>query len=63
MGTTVRPEISEKSKYWIERHRYYELKHFCLQYPVWQKAYSALDGCCSRSASVVADLGSSEKSD
>lgn len=43
MGTTIRPELSEKNKYWIERHRYYELKHFCLQYPTWRKAYSSLD--------------------
>ena len=32
MGTAIRPEISGKNKYWIERHRYYELKHFCLQF-------------------------------
>lgn len=34
MGTTIRPELSEKNPYWIERHRYYELKHFCLQYSI-----------------------------
>ena len=44
MGTTIRPELSGRHKYWIERHRYYELKHFCLQYPKWKKAYTALDG-------------------
>ena len=44
MGTTIRPELSEKNPYWIEKHRYYELKHFCLQYPIWRKAYSVLDG-------------------
>jgi hypothetical protein len=44
MGTTIRPELSEKNRYWIEKHRYYELKHFCLQYPIWKKAYAALDG-------------------
>ena len=32
MGTTLRAELSEKNPYWIEKHRYYELKHFCLQY-------------------------------
>lgn len=48
MGTTIRPEISKKNKYWIERHRYYELKHFCLQYPIWRKAYAALDGLSVR---------------
>ena len=43
MGTRIRAELSEKNKYWISRHRYYELKHFCLQYPLWKKAYTALD--------------------
>ena len=37
MSTTIRPEISSGNKYWISRHRYYELKHFCLQYPEWVK--------------------------
>ncbi len=44
MSTNIRPTLSYKNKYWIERHRYYELKHFCLQYPIWKKAYMALDG-------------------
>ena len=44
MGTTIRPELSEKNPYWIERHRYYELKHFCLQYPIWKKTYEAMIG-------------------
>ena len=43
MSTTTRPELSPKNKYWIERHRYYELKHFCLQYPVWKKLKDAID--------------------
>jgi hypothetical protein len=28
-----------KNKYYINKHRHYELKHFCLQYPIWKKAY------------------------
>lgn len=39
MGTVIRPKISEKNKYYIDKHRYYELKHFCLQYREWKKAY------------------------
>lgn len=42
------PELSEKNPYWIERHRYYELKHFCLQYPLWKKMYEAIDGASRR---------------
>lgn len=39
MGTIIRPEISRNNRYWIDKHRHYELKHFCLQYPEWKKAY------------------------
>lgn len=48
MGTEIRPELSDKNPYWIGKHRYYELKHFCLQYPIWKKAYDALDGLSKR---------------
>lgn len=43
MSTLIRPELSENNRYWIEKHRYYELKHFCLQYPLWKRAYNALE--------------------
>ena len=48
MGTNIRPEISERNPYWISKHRYYELKHFCLQYNGWASAYKALDGKMAR---------------
>ena len=50
MATTIRPELSEKNPYWIEKHRYYELKHFCLQYPIWRKAYASLNSFSSKPA-------------
>ena len=43
MSTVLRAELSTKNKYYIDRHRYYELKHFCLQYPLWKKAYAELE--------------------
>ena len=43
MATVIRPELSIKNKYHIDKHRHYELKHFCLQYPTWKKAYVDLD--------------------
>lgn len=43
MATLIRAEISQKNKYWIDKHRHYELKHFCLQYPDWKKAYADFD--------------------
>lgn len=44
MGTVLRAELSKKNRYWIDKHRHYELKHFCLQYPEWKKAYLEMDG-------------------
>lgn len=44
MSTVLRAELSEKNKYYVDKHRYYELKHFCLQYPTWKKLYSEIDG-------------------
>ena len=38
----MRPELSTKNKYWIDKNRYYELKYFCLQYNTWKKTYAAL---------------------
>ena len=38
MATIIRPEISQRNRYWIDKHRHYELKHFCLQYPIWKKS-------------------------
>ena len=58
MATVVRPELSEKNKYWIDRHRYYELKHFCLQYLSWKKTYAAIDEL-SRTSSVFDRMPSS----
>ncbi len=58
MSTTTRPELSEKNPYWIEKHRYYELKHFCLQYPIWKKAREALSGLNPRSMNAVVFTGS-----
>lgn len=43
MATVIRPELSMKNKYWIDKHRHYELKHFCLQYPMWKRTYRALE--------------------
>lgn len=43
MATVIRAQISEKNRYWIDKHRHYELKHFCLQYREWKKAYAEFD--------------------
>lgn len=44
MSTKIHAEISKKNPYWINKHRYYELKHFCLQYDIWNDASKALLG-------------------
>ena len=44
MATEIRPELSQKNEYWIPKHRYYELLHFCRQYEGWKKAIVGIDG-------------------
>lgn len=44
MAVTRKPELSKTSPYYLPKERYYELKHFCLQAPAWEKAY---EGYCS----------------
>lgn len=44
MSTRTIPEISTNKKYHINKERFYELKHFCLQYPEWKKKYLNLSG-------------------
>lgn len=63
MGTVIRPEVSSKNTYYILRHRYYELKHFCLQYPEWKREYRSLDGLTSRSASGIEHVTGGSVSD
>ena len=43
----------DTNKYQLEYHRYLELKHFCRQYPIWKKAYTALDGLSRRPADLA----------
>ena len=43
MATVIRPELSKDNPYYISKHRYYELKHLCLQYPEWKREYNRLE--------------------
>lgn len=63
MSTTTRPELSIKNPYWIERHRYYELKHFCLQYNLWKKELLQLDGYPRRSDISINSSATGKESD
>lgn len=49
----LKPELSKKNKYWVDKNRYYELKYFCLQYPLWKRAYEDLDGVSTSSFELV----------
>ena len=42
MSTVIRAEVSKNNQYYISKHRYYELKHYCLQYPEFKKIYNNL---------------------
>ena len=63
MGNVIRAEVSENNPYWIEKHRYYELKHFCLQYPIWKKVYASLDGLSGHSTNFTPMVVSSTLGD
>lgn len=39
MSKDVRSELSKRNKWHISKHKFLELKHFCLQYPEWHKLY------------------------
>ena len=49
----MKATISKKNKYWISKHRYYELAHFCRQYDEWKKNYAKLQGDFSYSHGVT----------
>lgn len=63
MATVIRAEISEKSKYYIDKHRYYELKHFCLQYKEWKKSYELCNESIIFASTVDRMPGTSSPSD
>ena len=48
MATTLKPELSDKNEFYISKHRFYELKHLCLQYPEWKSALSRIKGLRAR---------------
>ena len=53
MKSSVRPELSKTNKYWVSKNRFYELKYFCLQYPIWKKQYEEIDGIRGRTIDSV----------
>lgn len=63
MCTVIRPVVSNKNPYAISKERYYELKHFCLQYSDYkrrmalERSKSPISGrlVCSRSSAHVTD--------
>jgi hypothetical protein len=63
MSTDIRPELSEKNTYWISKHRYYELSHFCMQYNEWIRCYASLDGASIVSRSIVEKRKDSDMAD
>lgn len=56
----VRSDISKKRPYWLEKHRLYELKYFCWQYPIWKRAYYSLDGLSKQPGMYIHTNGHSD---
>ena len=63
MATVIRPELSIKNKYWIDKHRHYELKHFCLQYPMWKKLYKEAEKSCISAVNLELERSTDRPSD
>ena len=63
MATVIRAEISTKNKYYIDKHRHYELKHFCLQYPTWKKLYNEAEKSCVSAAALERESSTNIPSD
>lgn len=49
----MKSELSSANPYYIPKQRYYELKHFCLQYSDWRKELAVLDGYLRGSALAI----------
>ena len=48
MGNHEKTELSKKNQHYVSKHRYLELKHFCLQYPEWVEELREIDGMVGR---------------
>lgn len=59
----MRNEISQKNPYYLSKHRYLELKHFCLQYPEWKSEYQKLCDGVLYSTSVLTSRSHNSLSD
>ena len=53
MSTKIRSRISRTKRYWISAHRYYELKHFCLQYNEWYRKHEELANSLAKGISIT----------
>lgn len=49
----MKKTLSRKNPDYISKERYYELKHFCLQYPEWRQELRRLDGYLRGSTGVI----------
>ena len=54
--TKVMEKISKSNSFFMDKNRYLELKHFCLQYSTWKKLYTEIDGIPNRKFSPVKNL-------
>lgn len=56
MSTVIRPVVSKKNEHYISKHRYYELVHFCLQYPEWKQEYNTLSSLKSINSDIHGNI-------
>lgn len=44
----VKPELSKKSPLYIDKHTFYSVYHFALQYPSWKQKYAEMIGSATK---------------
>ena len=67
MSTEIRPELSQDNKYYISKHRYYELLHFCRQYTEFLATKEQILAACVRPVvanhTITTDVMTSHRTD
>jgi len=59
----MRNTIAEDNPYWIDKHRYYELRHFCMQYRTWKHFLNTLTTVHSSTPKINGEIHSNTYGD
>ena len=63
MAKSLYTTTSKRNPYYISKHRYLELKHFCLQYPEWKKRYLEIESSIKKSSYYISTVKNQNETD